>query len=179
MAERTLPDISQPQGKTGGTLMDHPVVPLGSRHFSLRTMGLFSRLLASLRLLLHLKTPLEGSDAPSRTTGAPDQSELFPLEIGQSPSIDPGPLCKHLAGLVRHLRSPLLASCEWLEQGALEFVGGRPIDAGGVADIWIGEMNNRKVAIKVYRCYSSSNNFPTYVVSGAYLWRVGSLKGHR
>ena len=56
--------------------MDHPVVPLGSRHFSLRTMGLFSRLLASLRLLLHLKTPLEGSDAPSRTTGAPDQSVI-------------------------------------------------------------------------------------------------------
>ena len=129
--------------------MDHPVVPLGSRHFSLRTMGLFSRLLASLRLLLHLKTPLEGSDAPSRTTGAPDQSELFPLEIGQSPSIDPGPLCEHLVGLVRHLRSPLLASCEWLERGALEFVGGRPIDAGGVADIWIGEMDNRNQGLQM------------------------------
>ena len=141
--------------------MAQPVAPLHSKRSPLRPKDSFSRLLTSIRLLFHPRALLEGVDAStSRTISVPDQ--LLP--------IDSGMLYEHLVDLVHHLQSLLPGSCEWLEQGALEFVGEHPVDAGGVADIWVGEMDNRrKVAIKAYRCYSSSNNFPTYVVSSTYL----------
>ena len=54
----------------------------------------------------------------------------------------------------------------------LEVVGEHPVDAGAVADVWIGMMGNRKVAIKSYRCYSSSEYLVTYMVSDTYLRRI-------
>ena len=129
----------------------------------------FSRLLISLRLLFRLKTQLESPDVSSRTANAPDQLESFPPEVDRPLPIDPGAVCDHLVDLMCHLQSLLPGSCEWLEQGALELVGEYPVDAGGVADVWVGRMSDRKVAIKAYRCYSSSNYLSTYVVSGACL----------
>lgn len=52
-----------------------------------------------------------------------------------------------------------------MEQGTLEFIGEHPIDAGGAADVWAGKIGDRAVAIKAYRCYSSTDNVVTYVVS--------------
>lgn len=52
-----------------------------------------------------------------------------------------------------------------MEQGTLEFIGEHPIDAGGAADVWAGKIGDRTVAIKAYRCYSSTDNVVTYVVS--------------
>ena len=77
----------------------------------------------------------------------------------------PGALHEHITNLVSHLPQLLPDSCEWLEQGSLEVVGDHPVDAGGVADVWVGMMGVRKVAIKSYRYYSSSDYLPTYVVS--------------
>jgi hypothetical protein len=90
-------------------------------------------------------------------------------EIDQSLPIDLVALCEHLVDLVLHLRPLLPDSCRWMEQGALEIIGAYPFAAGGIADVWVGIMGDRKVAIKSYRCYSSSNYLPTYVVSGTYL----------
>jgi hypothetical protein len=153
--------------------MAQPVTLLHSKRSSFHHKAPFSRLLASLRLIFHPKTLLEEVNVPPCTTNVPDQSESFPPDsIGQSFPIDPDAQCEHLIDLVSHLQSLLPGSCEWLEQRALEVVGEHPVDAGGVADVWLGMMGNRKVAIKSYRCYSSSDYLPTYVVSGTYLWRV-------
>ena len=147
--------------------MTQPAALLRSKRYSFRSKGPFSRLLVYLRLVSNRKTLPEGADVPSRTAGALDQSFL----------VDPDVVCDHLVDLVDHLRSLLPGSCEWLEQGALEIVGEHPVDAGGVADVWVAKMGDRKVAIKNYRCYSSSNYLPTYVVSGTYLWyAIYSLK---
>jgi len=97
---------------------------------------------------------------PPRTTSRLDQSK---------PPLDPGTLREHLIDLVARLPPLLPGSCEWLEQGAFEVIGGRPIDAGSVADVWVGVMGNRRVAIKSYRYYSSSDYLPTYVVGGVWL----------
>ena len=158
--------------------MAEPLALLRSKRSSFLLKDSFSRILTFLRPLFHLKTPFEGVDASSCANGVPGRSESFPWEFDQSLSIDPGASCEHLVGLVCHLRSLLSDSCEWLEPGTLEFTEAHPVNAGGVADVWVGEMDNRKVAIKAYRCYSSSNNLVTYMVSGAYLWRVNSLKAY-
>jgi hypothetical protein len=67
-----------------------------------------------------------------------------------------------------------------LQQGALEVVEEFPIDGGSVADVLVGMMGNHKVAIKSYRCYSSSDRLPTYVVCRTNVWRVPcQLKVHQ
>ena len=63
------------------------------------------------------------------------------------------------------LQLSLPPSCQWLEQGVLKIVGTHPIDAGGFADVWVGEMGDRMVAVKSYRYYASANCAPTYKVS--------------
>ena len=141
--------------------MAQSVAVLPSKRSPFHPKVSFSRLLTSLRLLFHLKTRLERADVSSRTANAPDQLESLP--------IDPGTVCDHLVDLMRHLQSLLPGGCEWLERGALELVGEYPVDAGGVADVWVGRMSNRRVAIKAHRCYSSSNYLSAYVVSGACL----------
>lgn len=149
--------------------MPQPVTPLRFKRLSFRPKDLFYRLLTSLRLPFHPKTSFKGADPPSRANSALDQSKPFPLEVDLSLPIDPGAICDHLVDLVHCLQPLLPSSCKWLEQGALEVVGEYPIDAGGVADVWVGKMGDRKVAIKAYRCYSSSNYLSTYVVSGTRL----------
>ena len=150
--------------------MAPPVVLPPSKRSSLHPKVPFSRLLTYLRLISHPKALLERVSVPSPTVDA-GQSESFPIEIDQPFPISYGALCEHvhLVDLVRHLRSLLPSGCEWLEQGALEVVGEHPVDAGGVADVWVGKMGDRRIAIKAYRFYSSSNYLPTYLVSGAYL----------
>ena len=100
----------------------------------------------------------------------PGQSNPSPLEFhrSHSTSTDPGALCEHLVGLVSNLRPLLPAGCGWLEQGSIEVVGEHPVDGGGVADLWVGRIGNRKVAIKAYRYDSSSNCSVAYTVSATH-----------
>lgn len=107
---------------------------------------------------------------PPSIADALDQSRSPLPEVDQSPLIKPGALCEHITDSVPHLPSLLPASCKWLEQGALEIGGEHPVNAGGVADVWIGMMENHKVAIKSYRRNSCSDYRLTYVVSDA--WRA-------
>jgi len=148
--------------------MAQSVALLRSERSSFHHRRLFPRLLTLLRLIFHPKTSLEGVDTPFCATDIPNQSKSFSPGIDQSIPIDPGAVGEHLVDLVPHLRSRLPDSCEWLEHGALEFVGEHPVDAGGTADVWVGKVEKRKVAIKVYRCDSSSNYLVTYMVSGAH-----------
>ena len=135
----------------------------------LRPRSPVSHLLTFPRRISHQETPLERFDVSSHTTGVPGRSEQFPPAIDELHPTDPGALCKHLVGLVSRLQPLLPASCSWLEPGSIEVVGEHPVDAGGVADVWVGKMGDRRIAIKAYRFYSSSNYLPTYLVSGAYL----------
>ena len=97
--------------------------------------------------------------------------ESFQPEVDRPLPIDPNAISEHLVDLARHFRS-LLPGSERVEEGTLEVIGERPVDAGGVADVWVGRMGNRKIAIKAYRYNSSSNYLSTFVVSSAYLRRV-------
>ena len=158
--------------------MAPPVALSDSKRFSLRPRDPFSRLLTSLHLISHLKASPGGVDAPLSTTNGPNQSGSFPPEqVYRSFHIGPGAACEHLVDPIRHLQLLLPDSCELLEFGTLEVVGGHPIDAGSVADVLVGKMGDRKVAIKVYRCYSSSSCSATCMVSGIYLRRVPLTKG--
>lgn len=136
-----------------------------SKHSSFHPKVSLYRLLTSFRRITHPNASLEGADGPPRTTDVPDQS--LP--------IDPDELCEHLVELVRQLRPLLPGSYEWLDEESLEMIGEYAIDAGGVADVWAGMIGNRKVAVKAYRCYSSSDYLPTYMVSDADLWSVPRL----
>lgn len=42
-----------------------------------------------------------------------------------------------------------------LGQEDLDIVGTRPIAAGAFADVWVGQMGGKKVAVKSYRRYDS------------------------
>lgn len=117
--------------------------------------------------LLHPRTPPEGGNVPSFATEGLDQAEL--PGIDESFPIDPAVLHAHLLDLVLRLQALLQDSCGWMEQGDIEFVGEHPADAGGVADVRVGKMGNREVAIKSYRSHSSSDHLPIYAVSGTYL----------
>lgn len=73
---------------------------------------------------------------------------------------------EHLVGAVHNLKPFLPSGCEILGHGDLKITGSRPVDAGGFADIWVGERDDgTKVAIKSHRCYSSSSCSPIYSVS--------------
>lgn len=76
------------------------------------------------------------------------------------------------ADLADQLQLPLPPNCRRLGQEDLKIVGTRPIDAGGFADVWVGEMDGRAVAVKSYRCYASANCTPTYKVSYPQALRV-------
>ena len=84
-----------------------------------------------------------------------------PLEADHSLITDLGRLV-HLAG---RLRPSLPPGCRWLGQEDVRVTGTRPIDAGGFANVWVGEMDDLKVAVKSYRCYASTDHMPTYSVS--------------
>ena len=137
--------------------MTPPVVFSRPERSSLRSKCPLSRLLTFIRLIFHPDTSLKGTNPTSCPIDGPVQSELLPPEFDLSPQTDPNTLCEHLVGLVCRLRSLLPDSCRWFGQGALEFVGEHPIDTGGTADVWAGKMGHRTVAIKAYRCYSSTD----------------------
>lgn len=75
------------------------------------------------------------------------------LEIDHSIATDLG---THV-NLASQLWLSLPANCRRLRQQDLKVVGTRPIDAGSFADIWVGMMGDRKVAVKSYRYYSSTD----------------------
>jgi len=142
------------------------IVPSRSKRSLYCPQDAFSCFLTYLRCLHHPKTLPEGVDAP--TVVISDQSGPPPQEFYQLPPVDPIPLCDCIVDLAPHLPSLLSASCEWLDRGALEVDGEHPVNAGGVADIWVGMMGNRKVAVKSYRRNSSSDHRMTYVVSSTW-----------
>jgi len=103
---------------------------------------------------------------PSRSADALDHSLSLPPEINFSLANNTGTPPEHLVDAVRNLRPFLPIGCELLGEGDLKFVGSTPIDAGGFADVWVGERGDgTKAAIKSYRYYSSSSCLPTYLVS--------------
>jgi hypothetical protein len=108
-------------------------------------------------------------NSSSFTVEALDQVEPG---IDESPPVDPATLRACFLYSVLHLQVLLLNGCGWMKQGAVEIVGAHPVDAGGFADIWIGIMGDRTVAIKSHRCYLSSDNLPAHVVSDIYLRRT-------
>ena len=144
-----------------------------TKHLSFHARDAFPRLLVYLHLLFHLRgTPTsrdahhDRCDMPSCTVDALDHSLSLPPEIDLSPMNSPGIPPEHLVDAVRNLGPFLPTGCELLGQGDLKITGSGPIDAGGFADIWVGERDDgTKVAIKSYRYYSSSTCLPTYLVS--------------
>lgn len=104
---------------------------------------------------------LEGGDALSHSSHPRDQPELSPPEIDHSPTTD----LSTLINLAGRLQPFLLPGYRWLGQEDLKIVGTRHIDSGGFADVWVGEMGDRKIAVKSYRCYASANCTSIYNVS--------------
>ena len=144
-----------------------------TKHLPLHARDTFPRLLMYLRLLSHPQgTPPSGgpqhdwSSMPSRIVDTLDHSLPLPPEIDFPPMDSPGTPPEHLVDAVRNLVPFLPVGCEQLGQGDLKIVGSSPVDAGGFADIWVGERDDgTRVAIKSYRYYSSSSCLPAYLVS--------------
>ena len=90
-----------------------------------------------------------------------DQSGSSAMGVDHSITTDLGTL----VNLDGRLRQPLPFGYVRFGEGDLEFVGPHPIDAGGFADVWMGEMGGRRVAVKSYRCYLSGNCALTSKVS--------------
>ena len=133
----------------------------GPRPSPSRTAALPSRLFARICLLFHITALLEGASSSPRDE--PDQGDPPTPEFDQLFPADPTALCNLLHELTHHLRSRLPAR-EWLEEGAIKFVGDHPVGAGEVANIFIGMRGNRKVVVKCYRFYPSVDYLPTYMV---------------
>jgi len=101
----------------------------------------------------------EGSKIHSCFAKTLVQLETLPSEIHPLPTVNPGTLPKSLADVIRCLEPFLPAGCELFGEGDLKVIGSHPINSGGFADIWAGEMNDgTAVAIKSPRCHSSSYN---------------------
>jgi len=82
------------------------------------------------------------------------------LKVGGShntPALSGISLSKHYAQVAQNLRSSMSSTCRWLDPEDIELVGEHPIGAGGSANIWEVIYNGRKVVLKSYRCYVSSN----------------------
>ncbi|KAF9646912.1 kinase-like protein [Thelephora ganbajun] len=77
---------------------------------------------------------------------------------------DPGTPPEQLVDAVRNLSPFLLNGSEMLGQEDLKITGPHPINAGGFANVWVGERNDgTTVAIKSYRYYASSSCLPIYL----------------
>jgi hypothetical protein len=129
----------------------------------------------SWRVAPHPENSPESVYVPSRTTSALNQSDSLQAKAPWFHPIHRDPLCEHIAELVGDYLKPLLQdSCDWLEQDAIEVDGGLLV-RGDVAEIWVGTMGDRKVAIKSYRpSFPCPDYVPIYEVSGAYLQYVPS-----
>ena len=103
-------------------------------------------------------------------SNAPGLPESLLKKTSWSLSPDPYPLYEHIVERVsNHLKPLLQDSREWLEQDAIEVDGGLLV-RGDVAEVWVGTMGDRKVAIKSYRpSFPCPDYLPFYEVSGAYL----------
>ena len=135
----------------------------------------FSRLLEYLHLLFHPHgTPHprgvrcnERCDVSPRDISVPGQLQALPPVLDSSPTNNSDYTSHHYP--VGDVQSPKLSSsklCESFGQKDLGIVGSCPIDAGGSADVWLGERNGETVAIKSYRHNASSDRFIVYLVSG-------------
>ena len=141
------------------------VKPLDSSpHSSFNFHVSTSRLLERLRLLLHPDPPLDGANLSSPAADVPHQLVPSTLEIDQRVPVDSDVLCELLVELVSHLQPLLPGDCEWLGEGGVEVIDNRPVAAGQVADVLVGIRGNRKVAIKRYRLYSTSDYLQAYMV---------------
>ena len=105
--------------------------------------------------------PLEEDDTLSPDIHSHNQSESSPLGIDYSSAMG----TDTLVSMAVQLRPSLPANCAWMGQGDLKVVGTHPIDAGGFADVWVGEMVDRKIAIKSYRCNASADYAQIYGAS--------------
>jgi len=154
----------------------------GSQLSHLHPQDLLSRLRAYVRTLCHSETSQERAGSPSDPVNVPDPDVPAPadLSIPELLPADPAASCALLYELTSQLRS-WLPCCRWLEEGTIKFVGDRPVDAGEVANIYLGMRGNRKVIVKCYRFYPSSDYFPTYMVGVLSSLCVfsSSLKIHR
>ena len=104
---------------------------------------------------------LEGNGTLSYGVYPHEQSEPSPQEVAAPLKMDPSTLV-NLAGWIRPFLPP---SYRWLGWGDLKVVGNCPIDAGGFADVWVGELGDRRVVVKSYRCYVSATHIPPYQAS--------------
>lgn len=144
-----------------------------SKRLPSHTGGTTSRLLPCLHSLFHphKTSPFRGArhdwfSIPSCTIDALDQSPSLPQEIDLSPMNSPDTPPEHLVDAVRNLEPLLPTECELFGQGDLKIVGSHPINAGGFADVWVGERDDgTMVAIKSHRYYSSLSCLPVYMVN--------------
>ena len=135
-------------------------------------MGLFCRALNYICRLFHPHETLplgrvqnEGSEMQLCLAEEPVQLESLPPCIDLSTIANPTAQPEDLVDAVHDLKPFLSAGCEFLGQGDLKIVGTCPIDAGGFADVWMGERNDGTVvAIKSHRHHSSSSCLPIYSV---------------
>lgn len=104
---------------------------------------------------------MERNNVPSNNTRPSGQSTRSLPQIDHSIATD----LDALVNMAGRLQQSLTQGYRWLAQEDLKIVGSYPIDAGGFADVWVGEMGDRKVAVKSYRCYASADYMPTYNVS--------------
>lgn len=120
------------------------------------------------------RPPVGPPPAGTKNTGSEHPSSL------PTPCSNCTLLSQSYAALAQSLRSSLPPSCNWLTLEDIKVVGVRPIDAGGSADVWMGEMGDRTVALKSYRCYLSSDLAPiTEVRCSNSLSRVHCLRNPR
>ena len=84
-------------------------------------------------------------------------------ESTQDPNSSPAPGSNDMLPSSRYVESaqdllPSLTSfCLRPSPEGINVVGNYPISAGGFADIWKGTLDGRRVALKSYRCYMSSD----------------------
>ena len=106
-----------------------------------------------------------GNNVLSDNTCPRDQPEPSPpVEIAHSLTTD----LSTLVNLAGRVRPPPGSRYRWLVQKDVKIVGTHPVDAGGFADIWVGEIDDRKVAVKSYRCYATADHLPTYNVRSSH-----------
>lgn len=119
----------------------------------------------------HKTPPSRGTQSergimPSCDALIPYQSQSLPPQLDLSPFNDPNAPPERFVDAVQNLKKYLPSECGFLGQGDLKIIGPHPIDAGGFADVWVGEWNGTTVAVKSFRPYTSTNFLTIYSVSG-------------
>lgn len=154
---------------------------MSSKHVFLRTI---SQPFVNPRPFFHLRNSFSSSahrerrDVASCIVEEQDELQWLPPDIDLSFMNNPGTSPEHFVDAVRRLKPSLPIGCELLGQGDLRILGSYPIDAGGFADVWLGEKSDGTlVAVKSHRYYSSSSCLPIYSVSSEYCCVLCLLKG--